>query len=51
MSNTILTAKKAAEIRKRAKAGERTGALAEEFGVSYVTVKKIKYEEIWRDAV
>ena len=50
-SRTILTSKKAAVIRKRATRGERMEKLAKEFGVSYCTIKKIKYGETWKSAV
>jgi hypothetical protein len=45
-----LTLKQAREIRRRARAGERTLDLAREFGVSLPTISAIKYRRKWTDA-
>lgn len=46
-----LDAMKAAEIRRRAAAGERTIDLAKEFGVTPAAVSRIKKGEIWKQPV
>lgn len=50
-SQTLLNLEKATDIRRRAVSGEPMSELAAEFGVSYCTIKKIKYGETWKSAV